>query len=144
MIVAVKKRKKNNSILKLLFIVLLCFGIVYLIYLNEQKNTIKLELQKAQEEELKLVKIEKEKKEKEQQDAQRIILIEAEKVVDLIGQEYIEDVKIVKNKIVYIFKPNTNIDAITIRYGAMALVKRTFNEVVVVIDIEHILKSRLK
>ncbi|MBL3520350.1 MULTISPECIES: hypothetical protein [Arcobacteraceae] len=144
MIVAVKKRKKNNSILKILSIVLLCFGIVYLIYLNEQKNTIKFELQKAQEEELNLIKIEKEKKEKEQQDAQRIILIEAEKVVDLVGQEYIEDVKIVKNKIVYIFKPNTNIDAITIRYGAMALVKKTFNEIVVVIDIEHILKSRLK
>ncbi|RBQ30190.1 hypothetical protein CRU91_00680 [Aliarcobacter vitoriensis] len=144
MIVAIKKRKKSNNILKIFFIISLFFGIIYLAYLNQEKNIAKLDLQKAQEEELNLIKFENEKRVKEQQDAQRIILIEAEKVVDLVGQEYIEDVKIVKNKIVYIFKPNTNIEAITIRYGAMALVKKSFNDVVVVVDIEHILKSRLK
>ena len=51
-------------------------------------------------------------------------MIEVEKVVDLIGQNNINDIKIVKNKVVYIFKSNTNIDAINIRYGAMALIKK--------------------
>lgn len=44
------------------------------------------------------------------------------RVVDLIGQNNINDIKIVK--IVYILNPNTNIDAINIRYGAMALIKK--------------------
>ncbi|NLN13830.1 MAG: hypothetical protein GX169_06455, partial [Arcobacter skirrowii] len=45
---------------------------------------------------------------------------------------------------VYILKPNTNIDAITIRYGSFALVKRSFKEIVVVIDLENILKGKIK
>jgi len=176
MIVAIKKRKKNNTIIKLFFILSLVFGIAFLLYLKQGKNigifetpteientqiqNIKeeqkeqelkeLELkeqkerEKKEQEEQRLIRLENERKEQEKQNIQRIILIEAEQVVALVGQEYIEDVKIVKNKIVYICKPNTNIEAITIRYGANALVKKSYNEIVVVVDIEYILKGRLR
>ena len=40
-------------------------------------------------------------------------------------------------------KPNTNIDAITIRYRAITLIKKSFKEIVVVVDLEHILKGKL-
>jgi len=176
MIVAIKKRKKNNTILKLFLILSLVFGIAFLLYLKQGKNIDifetstelentqiqnaqkeqeerkqkELELkeqkerEKKEQEEQRLIRLENERKEQEKQNIQRIILIEAEQVVALVGQEYIEDVKIVKNKIVYICKPNTNIEAITIRYGANALVKKSYNEIVVVVDIEYILKGRLR
>jgi len=176
MIVAIKKRKKNNTVLKLFLIISLVFGIAFLLYLKKDKNVgvfetsteveniqiqntkeeqkerelKELELkeqkerEKKEQEEQRLIRLENERKEQEKQNIQRIILIEAEQVVALVGQEYIEDVKIVKNKIVYICKPNTNIEAITIRYGANALVKKSYNEIVVVVDIEYILKGRLR
>jgi len=177
MIVAIKKRKKNNTFIKLFLILSLVFGIAFLLYLKQGKNIsifetsteientqniqnakeeqkerelkeLELKEQKEREkkelEEQRLIRLENERKEQEKQNIQRIILIEAEQVVALIGQEHIEDVKIVKNKIVYICKPNTNIEAITIRYGANALVKKSYNEIVVVVDIEYILKGRLR
>lgn len=143
MILAVKKKSKNRNIFKivLLIAVFLAAGAIY--YKYEEISALKIELQKEEDEKNLSIKIENEKIQKERQDAERIILIEVEKVVDLIGQENIQDIKIIKNKVVYVCKPNIKIDAITIRYGAMALVKRSFKEIVIVVDLEHILKGRL-
>ena len=143
MIVKVRKKSSSSKILKLIIIAGLFFGIVYISLLIKEENLLSIELEKAREDEKVAIHIEQEKKEKEKLDAQRIILIEVEKVVDLIGQNNINDIKIVKNKVVYILNPNTNIDAINIRYGAMALIKKSFKEIVVVVDLEHILKGKL-
>ncbi|MGJ0364865.1 hypothetical protein [Aliarcobacter cryaerophilus] len=143
MIVKVRKKSSSSKILKLIIIAALFFGIVYISLLIKEENLLSIELEKAREDEKIAIQIEHEKKEKEKLDAQRIILIEVEKVVDLIGQNNINDIKIVKNKVVYILNPNTNIDAINIRYGAMALIKKSFKEIVVVVDLEHILKGKL-
>lgn len=143
MIVKVRKKSSSSKILKLIIIAGLFFGIVYIFLLIKEENLLSIELEKAREDEKIAIQIEHEKKEKEKLDAQRIILIEVEKVVDLIGQNNINDIKIVKNKVVYILNPNTNIDAINIRYGAMALIKKSFKEIVVVVDLEHILKGKL-
>ena len=126
MIVKVRKKSSSSKILKLIIIAGLFFGIVYISLLIKEENLLSIELEKAKEDEKIAIQIEHEKKEKEKLDAQRIILIEVEKVVDIIGQNNINDIKIVKNKVVYILNPNTNIDAITIRYGAMALIKKSF------------------
>ncbi len=77
------------------------------------------------------------------QEAQREILAEVEKAVNLIGQEYVRDVKLIKNKVVFVCEPDTNIDALVVRYGAMALIKKTFDEIVIVVDIDFILKNKL-
>lgn len=143
MIVKVRKKSSSSKILKLIIIAGLFFGIVYISLLIKEENLLSIELEKAREDEKIAIQIEHEKKEKEKLDAQRIILIEVEKVVDLIGQNNINDIKIVKNKVVYILNPNTNIDAINIRYGAMALIKKSFKEIVVVVDLGHILKGKL-
>lgn len=42
-----------------------------------------------------------------------------------MGQEHVLNVKLVDNKIVIICEPDTNLDALTVRYGVMALIKRT-------------------
>lgn len=141
MIVAIKKNKSKN-VLKIMIVLLVVFGIFYY---NNYQETIRIDAQnqKIEEEKQEALKIAQEKKANEIEEAQRTILNEVEKSVSLVGQEHVKDLRLVKNKIVFICEPNTNIDALAVRYGAMALIKKTFDETVVVVDIDFILKNRL-
>ena len=142
MIVAVK-RNKSQKILKIIIVVLLVSGGAY--YYNDYIETARInaEKQKLEEEQKRVLKAKEEEQEKIKQEAQREILAEDEKAVNLIGQEYVRDVKLIKNKVVFVCEPDTNIDALVVRYGAMALVKKTFDEIVIVVDIDFILKNKL-
>ena len=144
MIVKVKKKNKNLNYIKIALIVLSALLVVVFIYNFQENQKKKIALQKAKEQQELALKLEKQREQREIENAKRVILIEVEKVVELIGQENINNLEILKNKVVYILKPDTNIDAIMVRYGAQALIKRNFNEIVVVVDIEHILRSRLR
>ncbi|MBF7071310.1 hypothetical protein [Aliarcobacter butzleri] len=142
MIVAVK-RNKSQKILKIIIVVLLVSGGAY--YYNDYVETARInaEKQKLEEEQKRILKAKEEEQEKIKQEAQREILAEVEKAVNLIGQEYVRDVKLIKNKVVFVCEPDTNIDALVVRYGAMALIKKTFDEIVIVVDIDFILKNKL-
>lgn len=142
MIVAVK-RNKSQKILKIIIVVLLISGGAY--YYNDYVETARInaEKQKLEEEQKRVLKAKEEEQEKIKQEAQREILAEVEKAVNLIGQEYVRDVKLIKNKVVFVCEPDTNIDALVVRYGAMALIKKTFDEIVIVVDIDFILKNKL-
>ncbi|BAK69909.1 hypothetical protein [Aliarcobacter butzleri] len=142
MIVAVK-RNKSQKILKIIIVVLLVSGGAY--YYNDYIETARInaEKQKLEEEQKRVLKAKEEEQEKIKQEAQREILAEVEKAVNLIGQEYVRDVKLIKNKVVFVCEPDTNIDALVVRYGAMALIKKTFDEIVIVVDIDFILKNKL-
>ncbi|MFX4275717.1 hypothetical protein ACN2EP_01000 [Aliarcobacter butzleri] len=142
MIVAVK-RNKSQKILKIIIVVLLVSGGAY--YYNDYVETarINVEKQKLEEEQKRVLKAKEEEQKKIKQEAQREILAEVEKAVNLIGQEYVRDVKLIKNKVVFVCEPDTNIDALVVRYGAMALIKKTFDEIVIVVDIDFILKNKL-
>ncbi|MCG3680741.1 hypothetical protein [Aliarcobacter butzleri] len=142
MIVAVK-RNKSQKILKIIIVVLLVSGGAY--YYNDYIETARInaEKQKFEEEQKRVLKAKEEEQEKIKQEAQREILAEVEKAVNLIGQEYVRDVKLIKNKVVFVCEPDTNIDALVVRYGAMALIKKTFDEIVIVVDIDFILKNKL-
>lgn len=141
MIVAIKRNKSQN-ILKIIIVLLVIIGIFYY---NDYQETVRIttEKQKIEEEKQEALKVEQDRKEQQKEEAQRTILNEVEKAVSLVGQENIKDIKLVKNKIVFVCEPNTNIDALSVRYGAMALIKKTFDEIVIVIDIDFILKNRL-
>ena len=129
MIVAVK-RNKSQKILKIIIVVLLVSGGAY--YYNDYVETARInaEKQKLEEEQKRVLKAKEEEQKKIKQEAQREILAEVEKAVNLIGQEYVRDVKLIKNKVVFVCEPDTNIDALVVRYGAMALIKKTFDEIV--------------
>ena len=139
MIVAVKRNKKQKIVK---FISLLVFGCIlgsYYYYTSKtfaEQQQIELEDKKAQ-------KLEEEKQEKTKKDIERAILVEVEKAVDLVGQENIKHVKIVENKVVLVCELDTNLDALLVRYGVMAFVKKTLNEIIIAVDIDFILKSRL-
>ncbi|MEV9528741.1 hypothetical protein [Aliarcobacter butzleri] len=142
MIVAVK-RNKSQKILKIIIVVLLVSGGAY--YYNNYVETARINAEKLklEEEQKRVLKAKEEEQEKIKQEAQREILAEVEKAVNLIGQEHVRDVKLIKNKVVFVCEPDTNIDALVVRYGAMALIKKTFDEIVIVVDIDFILKNKL-
>lgn len=144
MIVKVKQKNRYLKYVKIALIVLSAVLIVLFIYNFQENQKRKIALQKAKEQQELALKLEQEREQREIENARKVLLIEVKKVVELIGQENINNIEILKNKVVYILRPDTNIDAIVIRYGAQALIKRNFNEIVVVVDIEHILRSRLK
>ena len=139
MIVAVKRNKKRYLIKFISLVALVSMFSAYYYHTNKSFE----EEQKKELESKQALKLQEEKKEKEKKDVETAILTEVEKAVDLIGQEHIMHVKIIEDKIILICEPTTNLDALMVRYGAMALIKKTLNEIVIAVDINFILKSRL-
>lgn len=139
MIVAVKRNRKQKIIkfFSIIFL-LLMFGSYYLYMSNEYEQKQKIELEQKQAQ-----KLMEEKKEEEKKFFERTILKEIEKTVDLLGQEHIKHIKIVENKILIVCELQTNLEPLTVRYGATALVKRTLNELIIAIDIDYIIKSKM-
>jgi hypothetical protein len=139
MIVAVKRNKKQKIVKILSLLVLVCIFGSYYYYTGknfEEQQKKELENKHAQ-------KLEEDKQENIKKDVERAILLEVEKAVDLVGQEHIRHVKIIENKVVLICEPSTNLDALMVRYGVMAFVKKTLNEVIIAVDIDFILKSKI-
>ncbi len=138
MIVTVK-RSKNKKMRILSFLALAIMFFAYYNYMSEEygqdpKNMIV-------EKKIDSLKLQKSKLAKS---LEKIIYKEIESSVDLIGQEYIKQVKVVKNKIIIITEADTNIDAITVRYGSIALVKKSKEDTKVAIDIKDIIDAKYK
>ncbi len=139
MIVAVKRNKKR-TLLKIVSLIVLAAMIGgYYYHMNKSFQ----EQQQKELESKQALKLEEDKKEKEKKDIENAILNEVEKAIDLVGQEHIRHVKIIEDKLIIICEPATNLDALLVRYGAMALIKKTLNEIIIAVDINFILKSRL-
>jgi hypothetical protein len=139
MIVAIKRNKSKKLIKILSLLALICMFTGYYFYMNK---TYAEQLQKEAESK-QAIKLQEEKKDKEKKLVEKAILTEIEKAIDLVGQEHIRHVKIIEDKVIIICEPATNLDALMVRYGAMALIKRTLNEIIIAIDVNFILKSRL-
>ena len=73
---------------------------------------------------------------------EKIIYKEAEKCVDLIGQERIKSVKIKQDRLIIICDWDTDIEPLFVRYGVLALVKSTPEEIRIKIDLKFIVESR--
>lgn len=140
MIVAVKKNK-NYKLLKIILLVVSIFMLILFLYnTNEESN----ELKKSELVKKEILTIEANKKEDTKKDMERAILAEVEKAVDLVGQEHIRTIKIIDNKIVIVCETDANLEALFVRYGAMALIKKTLSETVIAVDINFILKSKFQ
>jgi len=139
MIVSVKRNKKQK-IIKIASLVVVV--IMFIAYYFHMENEFKLQ----QEKELQLKKAEKikiETKKKKKKLLERSLISEIEKIVDLIGQKYINHIKIVEKKVVVICEPNTNLEALMVRYGSMALIKESLKETIIAIDLKYIVESRV-
>ena len=72
---------------------------------------------------------------------EKLIIKEAESCVELIGQSKIQSIQIVKDKISIVCDWDSNIEPVFIRYGVMALVKSTPENIKISIDLKFIVES---
>ncbi len=73
---------------------------------------------------------------------EKLIFKEAEMVVDLLGQNNIQSIKIIEDKLFIICDYNTDMEPLLVRYGVNAMMKQTANNVKVAIDLKFIVESR--
>lgn len=138
MIVAVKTNSKKRFFIKI--ISLLAVVLMFVSYYFHMSN--EFESQKLKDDELKIKTIKKNKKIEKNKKLERIIYREIETAVDLIGQKNIIDVKILSNRALIIVDPDTNLDALKVRYGTMALVKQSIADIKIAIDLKYIVESK--
>ncbi|MGM0519309.1 MAG: hypothetical protein ACQERD_06680 [Campylobacterota bacterium] len=139
MIVAVKRGRKQKLIkLISLLAVLAMFGGYYWHMSNEFDKQQKQQLEEKQAALAKQKELETQKDE-----TQKAIMSEIKKAVALVGQENVRHVKIIENKLILICELETNIEPLMVRYGTMALTKKTLNEIIIAVDIKYVLESKL-
>ncbi|RXJ98582.1 hypothetical protein CRU98_09420 [Arcobacter sp. CECT 8986] len=138
MIIAVKRTSKKRLIIKVISIIaVIAMFIAYYFHMSEKfaQDAKQEKLTKMQQKEQ---LVEADKKDK----IEKLIYREVESAVDLVGQLNVRNVKIISNKIVIVCDPNTNIDALVVRYGTMALVKRTIEDIKIAIDLRYVVESK--
>ena len=82
------------------------------------------------------------KKEDVSYKVEKIVYKEAEKCVELLGQEKIKSVKVVKDRLYITCDYNTNVEPLFIRYGIMALVKSTPEDIKISVNLKFIVESK--
>lgn len=138
MIVAVKRNNKKRNLIKLIsaFAVVAMFVYYYNHMSEEYEKKQMIEKQKQLEE----IKVNEEKEKGKR--LERIIYREIETAVDLLDQRKVIDVKIVSNKAVIIVDPDTNLEALKVRYGTAALIKKDLKDIKIALDLKYIIESR--
>lgn len=139
MIVAVKTSSKKRFLIKLTSAIVVVA--MFIAYYNHMSNEFAMQEKKEKEEQLKAIEIDN--KMAMQKKLERIVYREAETAVDLIGQRNIQDVKIVSDKVLIVADVGTNLDALKVRYGSTALIKKDLKDVKIAIDLKYVIQSRL-
>lgn len=138
MIVAVKTTSRKRALIKLLsFGAVIIMLVAYYFHMSaEYAKQAKLE----EEKKIQLIKLQE--KEENTKKLERIIYREIETAVDLIGQRKVIDVKIISNRAVIIVDPDTNLDALMVRYGSTALIKKDLKDIKIAIDLKYVIESK--
>lgn len=138
MIVAVKTNSKKRTLIKLLSIgIVVVMLIAYYFHMSEEYSKYE-----QLENEKKLKEIEINEKDETKKRLERIIYREIETAVDLIGQRKVIDVKIVSNRALIVVDPDTNLDALIVRYGSAALIKKGLKDIKIAIDLKYVIESK--
>ncbi len=135
MIVAVKNNNKKRIFIKVLSI-LIVIG-MFVIYYNYMSNEFN---EKNSDTSVEAVKVEEQEKKSK---LERLVYREIETAVDLIGQRNVQKIKLVSNKVLIIADLDTNLDALKVRYGTMALIKKDIKDTKIAIDLQKVIESKL-
>lgn len=138
MIVAVKRKDPKRLIIKIVSIVAVI--IMFYTYYNHLSEEFAAEEAALKKKEV-LEKKEENKLEKSKK-IERLIFREVETAIDLIGQEYVQQVKVVNRKILIVCDANTDLEALKVRYGTMALIKNELKNMKIAIDLKFIIESK--
>lgn len=137
MIVAVKSPNYKKLLIKIISIVaLISMFAAYYFHMSE-----KFALEEQAKEEMVL---EQKMKQNRAEAIERVIYNEAQTAVDLLNQEHVRNIKVIANKLYIVCDPETNLDALMVRYGVMALVKTTVKDTKIAIDLKQIIESKYK
>ena len=137
MIVIIKGKNRNQLIIKALSILSLV-GMFYLYY-----GHMSSKFQEQNEQLVSKLNIKTENKKQDfSKSIEKLIYKEAVIVVDLLDQQYIESISVVKDKLLIVCDYNTNIEPILIRYGINALVKSTSKNIKIALDINTIVGNK--
>jgi hypothetical protein len=139
MILIVKGKSYKNLIRKVIAMTLLVT--MFSFYYIHMSNKFKEEKQKL-ETELILKNEIIENKKKLKSKVNRLVYNEAEQIVDLIGQKHIQSIKIKNDRLIIVCDWDTDIEPLFIRYGVMALVKSTPENIKIAIELKFIVESR--
>lgn len=138
MIVAVKRNNKKRNLIKLISALAVVGLFVY--YYNHMSAEYEKKQMIEKQKQLEEIKINEEKEKGKK--LERIIYREIETAVDLLGQRKVIDVKIVSNKALIIVDPDTNLEALKVRYGTAALIKKDLKDIKIALDLKYIIESR--
>jgi len=139
MVLIIKEKHKTKQIIGKVLSYGFLIGMFTLYYFHksneflESNDKLAKELKKNQD--LQASKLELNK------NVEKVIYKEAESCVDLIGQEKIQSIKIVKDKLYIVCDWDTDIEPLFIRYGVMALVKSTPENIKIAIDLKFVVES---
>lgn len=139
MIVAVKRKDPKKLIIKAVSLVAVV--IMFYMYYTHMSEEFSKQEQQAKNE-----KIEEnlsQKKRNRSKTIERLIFREVETAIDLIGQEYVQNVKVINRKILIVCDANTDLDALKVRYGTMALMKSELESIKIAIDLRYVIESKL-
>lgn len=137
MIVAVKRSSYKKMVIKVIsFVALVTMFIAYYFHMSEKF---------AQEEQAKADLAQEQKFKQERSAAiENIIYNEAQIAVDLLNQEHVRNIKVIANRLYIVCDPQTNLDALMVRYGVMALVKTSVDDTKIAIDLKQIIESKYR
>jgi len=137
MIVAVKNNNKKKFFTKLIStLVVVGMFVIYYNYMSGEfskndSDSANVEAVKVDEQEEKRSKLE------------RLVYREVETAVDLIGQRNVQKVQLVSNRVLILADVDTNLDALRVRYGTMALIKKDIKDIKIAIDLKKVIESKL-
>ncbi len=135
MIVTVKQNSYKRPIVKLaVAATLLSLFTVYYFHMSDKfEQEQKQEIDKLQQNQM---------IEKRALDIENIIFDEAQIAVDLITQEKVRTIKIVGKKLYIATDPDAKLEPLMVRYGVMALVKESPEDIKIAIDLNNIVESK--
>ena len=137
MIIIVEGKRNKQLLIKALSMLSLVF--MFWLYYGHMSDKFK-----AQNDQL-LTKLEL-KKEKiitnKQYNLEKTIYKESVVIVDLIGQEHIQSIKIIKDRLLIVCDFNTDIEPLLVRYGVNAMVKNTATNIKLALDLKLIVENK--
>lgn len=138
MIVAVKTNSKKRALIKFLSI----GSVVIILFWYYSHMSEEYAKQEKLENEKKLQQIELNEKKNRTNKLERVIYREIETAVDLIGQRKVIDVKLISSKALIVVDPDTNLEALKVRYGSAALIKKSLKDIKIAIDLKYVIESK--
>jgi ABC-type maltose transport system permease subunit len=138
MILIVKEKNKKAFIRKTLsYVALIIMFSLYYLHMSS-------EFQAKNEELAKELSAKNEKLNNKKQltkKVEKVIYKEAERCVELIGQEKIQSIEVKKGKLIIVCDWDTEIEPLFVRYGVMALIKSTPENIKISVDLKFIVES---